>query len=154
MAGCLALKGQVVHRCAVVCFIGDGAEYDVWNLVQISALRNRSALHLGAGTVEFPRSDGFHFFAGNKLVTADHASAEYLDFGLTSLADFLCHLCEVLVCQEAQNTICGISPRRVSEDAHIHVVLNSIGRNDDIADVNFDSAGEPAIPVLMTQSTP
>ena len=26
MAGCLALKGRVVHCCAVVCFVGDGAE--------------------------------------------------------------------------------------------------------------------------------
>lgn len=85
MAGCLALKGRVVHCCAVVCFVGDGAEYDVWNLVQISALRNRSALHLGAGTVEFLDQMVFHFFAGNKLVTADHASAEYLDFRI----DFL-----------------------------------------------------------------
>ena len=37
MAGCLALKGRVVHCCAVVCFVGDGAEYDVWNLVQGTA---------------------------------------------------------------------------------------------------------------------
>ena len=83
----------------------------------------------------------FHFFAGNKLVTADHASAEYLDFRIDFLADFLCHLCEVLVCREAQNAHLRNLAERVSEDAHIHVVLNSIGRDDDIADVNFIPQG-------------
>ena len=74
MSNCLFGKCWIIHVAGVVCFVGDRAYDQKWNVIQVSHLCHRSPFHLS--TVTFKSIDQILLFfaVGDELVTAYYFS--------------------------------------------------------------------------------
>ena len=78
----LCLKFTVIHVGAVVRLIGNGADDQIGNLVQICRLGDRRSLHFRAVGIKGIPDPVLFFTAVDKLVAAGHTAAEGLDIGI------------------------------------------------------------------------
>ena len=80
MSNCLFGKCWIIHVAGVVCFVGDRAYDQKWNVIQVSHLCHRSPFHLS--TVTFKSIDQvlLFFAVSDELVTAYYFSnmADYV----------------------------------------------------------------------------
>ena len=78
-----------------------------------------------------------HFTAGDELVSGYNSSLEDMDIRSSFLNCFYCCLTKHLICYEACSTNLRDFTLGITEYSSIYIVVHSIGRDNDIADIDL-----------------
>ena len=136
MLCCLLLERRIVDRGRAICLVGDGAHNDERHLVEVGDLGDRCALHLGAVSVEQGLDAVLLLLRTDELLARGNAPCEALDLRSDGSDCIERSSMELRICREGH----GIEPRHLSrleaEVADVHIVVDGVGRNDDVADVD------------------
>ena len=73
----------------------------------------------------------------NELITADYRSAEGVNFGVHLRIYLFCQPDQLLITRKTVDVHAGNLSRLVSPYRCVHVMLHSLGRQNDVSDINF-----------------
>ena len=131
------LELRIIHRGAVIRLVRNGADNHEGHPVQVRGLRDRGPLHLGTVSLR-PGSDLLLYLpARHELVACHDPAYEGPDVRIHLRAGRLRHPDELRIRRKRH----GIHARNLSpgvaEGAGVHVVLQSVGGNHHIADIDL-----------------
>ena len=102
---------------------------------------NGSSLHLGTISLKFLNQTSLDLFAGNKLVTADHAPGMNVNVRIDFSTGGDSDLGEMLVCNKFSASQLRNLTGFVTENSGIHIMMQRIPGDQDISDVQGSIQG-------------
>ena len=127
------LKLLVINYFGFVGFIRYGADHNKRRAVQITSLRDSSALHFTAHTAKVGDYFILLLFFGNELITRAHSALKYINVGsrlLNGVYRFPAHF--FIGRKSIQTRVRDFTPFK-ADSFYVEVVLNSVGRYDKVA---------------------